>query len=76
VPVVASPVGINRKLVEDSGSGFLAEHPEDWEGAIRMLALDRLLRAKLGSRGRAFVERYADLDGQADTLAALLRGAA
>ena len=75
VPVVASPVGINRKLVGDSGSGFLAEDPADWERAIRLLAVDPALRAELGSRGRAFVERYADLDGHADTLAGLLRGA-
>ena len=75
VPVVASPVGINRKLVDDSGSGFLAEDPTDWERAIRLLAVDPALRTELGSRGRAFVERYADLDGHADTLAGLLRGA-
>jgi hypothetical protein len=28
----------------------------------------------MGERGRRFVRSYADLDGQADTLAALLRG--
>ena len=73
VPVVASPVGINRQLVGDSGSGFLAEGPDEWEAAIRSLAGDAVLREHLGSRGRAFIERYADLDGQADALAELLR---
>jgi glycosyltransferase involved in cell wall biosynthesis len=76
VPVVASPVGINRQLVGDSGSGFLAEGPDEWEAAIRSLAGDAVLREHLGSRGRAFIERYADLDGQADALAELLRGPA
>ena len=76
VPVVASPVGINRQLVGDSGSGFLAEGPDEWEAAIRSLAGDAVLREHLGSRGRAFVERYADLDGQADALAEVLRGPA
>jgi hypothetical protein len=75
VPVVASPVGINRKLVEESRSGFLADGADDWEAAIRVLACDASLRKELGSRGRAFVEGYADLDGHADTLATLLRGA-
>jgi glycosyl transferase family 1 len=74
VPVVASPVGVNRALVDDSGSGFLAQTPAEWEAALRELASSASLRAELGARGRAFVERYADLDGQADTLAALLRG--
>jgi hypothetical protein len=32
------------------------------------------IRRELGARGRSFVERFADLDQQARTLAALLRG--
>jgi hypothetical protein len=75
VPVVASPVGVNRKLVDDSGAGFLAEGADEWDAAIRLLAGDPALRERLGAQGRAFVEGYADLDGQAETLAALLRGA-
>ncbi|MDQ3319154.1 MAG: hypothetical protein M3515_02715 [Actinomycetota bacterium] len=32
------------------------------ERALRRLAADPALRAELGGRGRAFVERYVDLD--------------
>ena len=71
---VASPVGVNTALVEDSGGGLLAGEPGEWEQALRRLAADPALRAELGGRGRAFVERYVDLDAQADTLAGLLRG--
>ncbi len=72
IPVIASPVGINRRLVEASGSGYLAGTPAEWEEAIRTLAADPELRARLGARGRAFVESYADLDAQARTIAGLL----
>ena len=65
VPVVASPVGINRDLVERSGAGFLADGPEEWEEALRTLLADPNLRERLGSSGRAFVTSYADLDNQA-----------
>ena len=75
VPVVASPVGINRDLVERSGAGFLAERPEEWEEALRMLLADTELRRRLGRSGRSFVTAYADLEDQADTIAALLAGA-
>lgn len=71
---VASPVGVNVELIERSGGGMLAERPDEWEHALRALAHDRDHRAELGARGRAFVERYVDLDAQADTLARLLRG--
>jgi glycosyltransferase involved in cell wall biosynthesis len=73
LPVVASPIGINRELVRRSGGGLLAGPPSEWEEALRTLARDHELRARLGASGRAFVERYADLDGQAATIARLLR---
>lgn len=72
VPVVASPVGVNRELVTRSGSGFLARGADEWEAALRELAASAALRRELGLRGRAFVEGYADLEGQARALAVLL----
>ncbi|MGO9882224.1 MAG: glycosyltransferase [Solirubrobacteraceae bacterium] len=75
IPVVASPIGVNRELIDRSRAGFLADKRGEWEEALRILATDPALRRELGLRGRAFVERYANLDGQADTLASLLRGA-
>jgi glycosyltransferase involved in cell wall biosynthesis len=74
LPVVASPVGVNRMLVESSGAGMLATEPAEWEAAIRTLASSASLRAELGERGRRFMYDYADLEGQADTLARLLAG--
>ena len=72
VPVVASPVGSNRDLVERSGAGLLADTPDEWAAALRRLLGDPALRRCMGARGRDFVTAYADLDGQADTLAGLL----
>jgi len=74
VPVVASPVGVNRDLVERSGAGFLADGAEEWEEALRTLLADPKLRERLGSSGRAFVATYADLDNQADTIVKVLMG--
>jgi len=74
LPVVASPVGVNTQLVPDSGAGVLADTPAAWERALRELAVDPELRARQGSRGRAFVESYADLGAQAERIAELLRG--
>jgi glycosyltransferase involved in cell wall biosynthesis len=72
VGVVASPVGVNRMLVESSGGGMLAQTSEEWELCLRRLAADPSLRADLGARGRAFVESTCDLEAHTDTLASVL----
>jgi glycosyltransferase involved in cell wall biosynthesis len=72
LPVVASPIGVNRELVEASGSGFLASTAAEWETALVTLCRDAQLRAEFGRNGRAFVERYVNLDAQAETLTGLL----
>jgi glycosyltransferase involved in cell wall biosynthesis len=74
IPVVASPIGVNSELVRRSEAGFLADGPIEWESALRTLAGDVDLRREMGRSGRAFVERYTDLDGQAMEIARLLRG--
>jgi len=59
VPVVCTPVGINRDLVEDGVNGFWAMTPEDWERKVSILIEDRGLRVKMGREGRRRVlEKY------------------
>jgi glycosyltransferase involved in cell wall biosynthesis len=59
VPVVCTPVGINRDLVEDGVNGLWARTPEEWEGRISILIEDSLLREKMGREGRRRVlEKY------------------
>lgn len=75
-PVVASPVGVNRDIVEHGVNGFLAETPQEWADALRRLAADPDLRRRLGAAGRAKVERHYSLSGTAPRLIQLLRAAA
>jgi glycosyltransferase involved in cell wall biosynthesis len=56
LPVVASPVGVNRQIVEHGVNGFLAETPAQWEEALRMLLGDAALRQRMGQAGRRLVE--------------------
>ena len=57
-PLVASPVGINCKLVEAGVNGFLALHPQEWEESLERLIRDADLRRSMGRAGRAKVEMY------------------
>lgn len=52
LPVVCTPVGVNRDLVEDGVTGFWAKTPLEWEEKLSVLIEDALLREKLGKEGR------------------------
>ena len=56
-PVIASPIGINRDIVEHGVNGFLAETQEEWTNALKMLSADSELRFNMGRAGRAKIER-------------------
>jgi glycosyltransferase involved in cell wall biosynthesis len=52
VPVVCTPVGVNRDLVEDNVNGFYAMTPEEWEEKLSLLIEDPTLREQMGREGR------------------------
>ena len=59
LPVVCTPAGINRDLVEDGVNGFWAMTPAEWEGKLSLLIEDARLREKMGRKGRRRVlEHY------------------
>lgn len=75
-PVVASPVGVNRSIVEHGVNGFLAETPEEWLQALDRLCADPALRRRMGAAGRAKVERLYSVEQVGPLLADGLRRAA
>jgi glycosyltransferase involved in cell wall biosynthesis len=71
-PVVASPVGVNKKIVEQGETGFLASSTEEWVTALRTLKENRSLRLEMGKNGRTKVEREYSLQVAAPRLASIL----
>lgn len=53
LPVVASPVGVNREIVEEGKNGFLAATEDEWFEKLEKLVCDPELRLSLGGAGRA-----------------------
>ena len=76
VPVIASPVGANREIVEHGVNGYLAETPQEWLQALHALAQDPGLGRAMGEAGRRKVEREYSLDYAAPRLARALTSAA
>ena len=59
LPVVASPVGVNREIVDEGKSGFLASGPEEWRESLSALLRDPARARAMGEAGRRRVEeRY------------------
>jgi len=57
LPVVASPVGANREIVDHGITGWLANEWTEWLEAFRSLAQSRNRRDQMGLAGRERVER-------------------
>lgn len=75
-PVIASPVGINTRIVDPGINGYLAETKHDWVRALTALMADADLKQQMGAAGRAKVERDYTVQMNAPRLAAMLRVAA
>lgn len=56
LPVVANPVGMNRRMVVHGRTGFLASTPAEWATVIGRLAAEPGLRHRMGTAARQLVE--------------------
>lgn len=57
IPVIASPVGVNNKLILNDLNGYLAYTDEDWYRSIVKLIENKSLREEMGKYGKAQVEK-------------------
>ncbi len=72
LPVVASPVGVNKDLVEHGVNGFLAETDGEWRSAIETLLSDVQLRRRMGNAGRKKMEEAYSLEDWGPRVAQML----
>ena len=73
VPVIASPIGINKDLVEHGVNGYLVETDEEWSEAIRKLISNEDLRREMGKAGRKKIESSYSLHVWGPKVAELLK---
>lgn len=62
IPVVCTPVGINRDMVEDGVNGFWAKNEREWEERLLKLIKEEEVRREIGLQGRKTVERAYSLE--------------
>jgi len=73
LPVVCSPVGVNKDIVKDRENGFWAQNKDEWKYGLGELIQDEALRRTFGGRGRGTVERSYSLDVNAPRLLEILK---
>lgn len=71
LPIIASPVGVNRDFVADLVTGFYSKNHKQWLENIVRLIEDAALRKKMGIAGKQFVKDY-DIEIIGDRLCSLI----
>jgi glycosyltransferase involved in cell wall biosynthesis len=75
LPVVASPIGINSKLIDHGFNGFLASSKAEWVAGIGSLLSSSALSRDMGARGRRLVDEQYSLHTAAPALLRILMSA-
>lgn len=57
VPVVASPIGVNKDIIKDGKNGFLAKNKQEWIKKLSKLIENKKLRERFASAGRKTIEK-------------------
>lgn len=76
LPVVASPVGVNREIVKHGVNGFLASTENEWRDSFHLLLSSAALRKQFGSAGRSQAVESFSLASQAPNLIELFESLA
>jgi glycosyltransferase involved in cell wall biosynthesis len=74
IPAIASPVGVNSRIVRHHKDGFIAANKEDWIRYLKMLINDPDLRNSMGKSGREHIIEEYSLKSQATAFLALFSG--
>jgi glycosyltransferase involved in cell wall biosynthesis len=72
IPVICSPVGINKEIVKPEINGFWAENENDWIDNLGKLIKDPTLRESMGKEAFNTVNESYSLSAWAPRLISIL----
>lgn len=73
LPVVASPVGMNKEVVLENKTGFLPDNLDEWCEVFQILTQDKTKSRNFGASGRQVVENEYTLQGNLRKLTTVLK---
>jgi len=57
IPSIASPVGINKEIIEEGESGFLVREKKEWIEQLTLLINDENLRIEMGENAKKYITK-------------------
>lgn len=76
LPVVVSPVGMNKEVIKTGNAGIAATNNDQWYQALETLYNDWKLQVELGSAGRKAIENFFSVDIATEKIAQILTSVA
>lgn len=73
IPVVATAIGTNYRVIEDGVTGFLVNSPDEWKKALIRLIDDPAKRRTMGDAARARVDRLYSIEANKESYLRILR---
>lgn len=73
IPAIASPVGVNKIIIEEGVNGFLCATPEEWLKAFSVLIENEKMRTEMGKKGRSKIEKEYSMVSQAEQFISLFK---
>ena len=72
VPVVASSIGTNFRIIKDNYNGFLVKNDDEWISSLKKLLDDEALRRRIGQAGADEVEKKFSIHANRDTYLSII----
>lgn len=73
IPAVASPVGVNKVIVDNGVNGFVCSTQQEWQDALEKLVTNHELRRSAGLAGRKKMQEHYSIAANKDRFIAVLR---
>ncbi len=72
VPVIATAIGTNFRIIENEVNGYLASNEDEWLHYLEKLMADRELRKHIGMEGRRIVEEKFSVNANKETYLSII----
>ena len=73
LPVVVSPVGMNKEILNQGDAGLAADSENDWYEALDTLYKNSQQQVEMGKKGRELIEKYYSADIISKKLAGIIK---